>query len=103
MASESLVIEVNETPHSAAASRDGAHVYVTQFRTGTVSVLDAVGNSIEKSLKVQSDPDPYGVATHPAAASMSPTTVATSSGGSIPPPTTSDPMPESTSALTGWP
>ena len=58
MASESLVIEVNETPHSAAASRDGAHVYVTQFRTGTVSVLDAVGNSIEKSLKVQSDPGP---------------------------------------------
>jgi YVTN family beta-propeller protein len=65
MASESLVIEVNETPHSAAVSRDGAQVYVTQFRTGTVTVLDAVGNSIEKSLKVQSEPGPYGVATHP--------------------------------------
>ena len=28
-------------------------------------MLDAVGNSIEKALKVQSDPGPYGVATHP--------------------------------------
>jgi YVTN family beta-propeller protein len=65
MASESLVIDVNETPHSAAGSRDGAQVFVTQFRTGTVTVLDAVGNSIEKSLKVQSEPGPYGVATHP--------------------------------------
>jgi YVTN family beta-propeller protein len=65
MATESLVIDVNETPHSAAASRDGAQVFVTQFRTGTVTVLDAVGNTIEKSLKVQSEPGPYGVATHP--------------------------------------
>jgi YVTN family beta-propeller protein len=65
MASESSVIEINETPHSAAASRDGARVFITQFRTGTVSVLDAVGNEIEKSLKVQSEPGPYGVATHP--------------------------------------
>jgi YVTN family beta-propeller protein len=65
MAQESLVIEVNETPHSAAASRDGAKVFVTQFRAGTVTVLDAGGNSIDKSLKVQSDSGPYGVATHP--------------------------------------
>jgi YVTN family beta-propeller protein len=65
MAAESLVIDVNETPHSAAASRDGAQVFITQFRTGTVTVLDAVGNSIEKSLKVQSEPGPYGIATHP--------------------------------------
>jgi YVTN family beta-propeller protein len=65
LAAESLVIEINETPHSAAASRDGTQVFVTQFRTGTVTVLDAVGNTIEKSLKVQSDPGPYGVATHP--------------------------------------
>jgi DNA-binding beta-propeller fold protein YncE len=65
MASESLVIEVNETPHSVAVSRDGAQVFVTHFRTGTVTVLDAAGSTIEKSLKVQSDPGPYGVATHP--------------------------------------
>ena len=65
MASESLVIDVNQTPHSAAASRDGTQVFVTQFRTGTVTVLDAVGNSIEKSLKMQSEPGPYGIATHP--------------------------------------
>jgi DNA-binding beta-propeller fold protein YncE len=59
-----LVIEVN-APHSAALSRDGARVFVTQFLTGTVTVLDTAGNIIEKSLKVQSDPGPYGIATHP--------------------------------------
>jgi DNA-binding beta-propeller fold protein YncE len=65
MAHESLVIEVDETPHSAALSRDGAQLFVTQFRTGTVTVLDTAGNTIEKSLKIQSDPGPYGIATHP--------------------------------------
>lgn len=34
-------------------------------RTGTVTVLDTAGITVEKSLKAQSDPGPYAVATHP--------------------------------------
>ncbi len=58
-------IEVGQTPHSATASRDGALVFVTHFRTGVVSVVDTAQNTVTQTFTVQSDPGLYGVAAHP--------------------------------------
>src|SRR5262249_48829196 len=58
-------IEVDQTPHSATSSRDGALVFVTHFRTGMVSVVDTARNAVTKTLKIQSDPGLYGIAAHP--------------------------------------
>ena len=65
MAHESSVIQIDDTPHSAAPSADGRLVFVTHFRTGALSVLDTVHNTVTKTLQVQCEPGLYGVAAHP--------------------------------------
>jgi YVTN family beta-propeller protein len=64
-ARESALIEVDQTPHSATSSPDGAWVFVTHFRTGMVSVVDTAQNTVTKTLRVESEPGLYGIAAHP--------------------------------------
>src|SRR5689334_15930994 len=64
-AQEIARIAVEQTPHSATPSRDGTLVYVTHFRTGTVSVIDTNLNEVTKTLEIQSEPGLYGIAAHP--------------------------------------
>jgi YVTN family beta-propeller protein len=63
MAYESAVINVDETPHSAASSADGSHVYVSHFLPGSISVIDTARNAVERKIPVT--PGLYGIATHP--------------------------------------
>ncbi|MGW0181727.1 hypothetical protein [Nocardia sp. NPDC003345] len=60
---ESTIVDVDETPHSAAASRDGSRIYISHFLPGTVSVIDTRSNSVERTIAVT--PGLYGIAAHP--------------------------------------
>jgi YVTN family beta-propeller protein len=57
---DATVVQVAATPHSIVMSHDGAHAYVTHFRSGMVSVLNTTTNVVEKSL--QTNPGLYGAA-----------------------------------------
>src|SRR5262245_24099651 len=57
------VIQVRNTPHSVAASRDGTRVYVTHFLSGSVSVIDTATHLQITEFDV--DPGLYGVAVKP--------------------------------------
>jgi YVTN family beta-propeller protein len=56
-------IPAGESPHSVAISPDGRHIYVTNFRPGTVSVVDPDLEEIVATIDVFEGP--YGVAAGP--------------------------------------
>jgi YVTN family beta-propeller protein len=53
-------IDVIETPHSVAVSHDGSRVYVSHFRSGSVTLIDTGTDSVATVLG--SSPGAYGVA-----------------------------------------
>jgi len=54
------MISVLETPHSIAVSHDGSRVYVSHFRSGSVTIIDTTTESVTAVL--ESGPGAYGVA-----------------------------------------
>jgi len=56
-------ILVGDGPHSVAAARDGSRVYVTNFHSATVSVIDAAAKAVTST--IQAGVSLYGIAVSP--------------------------------------